>query len=60
VRERIEWTVVIVYEPKSGRVSIESEDATTYVAGFIAEGLETEIARRMIKAKLVFKSGPIC
>jgi hypothetical protein len=51
---RFEWEVLIVYEPASGRVSIEKEEETPVVLGFLTTELEEEIARRMIKAKLTF------
>jgi hypothetical protein len=52
--ERIEWLALIVYEPGTGRVCIEEEDGTFSNCGFLKEGLDPEIAWRMIKTKLVF------
>ena len=52
VPEKIEWLVAIVYEPATGRVSLEEPGEMTRSLGFLKEGLEEEIARRMIKAKL--------
>jgi hypothetical protein len=52
--ERIEWLMLIVYEPATGRVALEEEGELTRALGYLKEGLQPEIARRLIKAKLAF------